>query len=109
MLTPDQIATIADELAEADRAHAVIPRITARYPEATVEDGGRVGVQEPAIVQKPGWQQRNTVCVDAAHRELGELFVRRVAGARDLRGASDHDERREQRCPYHATVMSLFR
>ena len=37
-LTPDQIAEIADELAEADRAHAVIPRITARYPDATVED-----------------------------------------------------------------------
>ena len=38
MLTPDQIAQIADELAEADRTHSVIPRITARYPEATVED-----------------------------------------------------------------------
>ena len=32
------IAAIADELAEADRAHGVIPRITARYPDATVED-----------------------------------------------------------------------
>ncbi|WP_347345623.1 2-oxo-hept-4-ene-1,7-dioate hydratase [Microbacterium sp.] len=38
MLDPDTIAAIADELAEADRAHGVIPRITARYPEATVED-----------------------------------------------------------------------
>jgi 2-oxo-hept-3-ene-1,7-dioate hydratase len=38
MLTPEQIAQIADELAEADRTHAVIPRITARYPDATVED-----------------------------------------------------------------------
>ncbi len=38
MLTPEQIAQIADELAEADRAHSVIPRITARYPDATVED-----------------------------------------------------------------------
>ena len=38
MLTPDQIAQIADELAEADRAHGVIPRITARYPEAAVDD-----------------------------------------------------------------------
>ena len=35
MLTPDQIAQIAGELAEADRAHSVIPRITARYPDAT--------------------------------------------------------------------------
>ncbi|ALJ21379.1 2-keto-4-pentenoate hydratase [Microbacterium sp. No. 7] len=38
MLQPDDIETIADELAEADRAHSVIPRITARHPEATVED-----------------------------------------------------------------------
>lgn len=37
-LTPETIATIADELAAADRDHTVIPRITARYPEATVED-----------------------------------------------------------------------
>jgi 2-oxo-hept-3-ene-1,7-dioate hydratase len=37
-LSPDQIAAIADELAEADRTHGVIPRITARHPEATIED-----------------------------------------------------------------------
>lgn len=38
MLSPDVVAAIAAELAEADRAHAVIPRITARHPDATVED-----------------------------------------------------------------------
>ncbi|UUT35804.1 2-oxo-hept-4-ene-1,7-dioate hydratase [Microbacterium elymi] len=38
MLDPDTIAQIADELAEADRAKTVIPRITARYPDATIED-----------------------------------------------------------------------
>lgn len=38
MLPPETIAQIAAELAEADRTHGVIPRITARYPEATVED-----------------------------------------------------------------------
>ena len=38
MLSPDQIATIAGELAAADRSHGVIPRITARHPDATVED-----------------------------------------------------------------------
>jgi 2-oxo-hept-3-ene-1,7-dioate hydratase len=37
-LTSQQIAAIADELAEADRAHGVIPRITARHHDATVED-----------------------------------------------------------------------
>jgi 2-oxo-hept-3-ene-1,7-dioate hydratase len=38
MLDTDTIASIAAELAEADRTHGVIPRITARYPDATVED-----------------------------------------------------------------------
>ncbi len=38
MLDADTIAAIAEELADADRTHGVIPRITARYPEATVED-----------------------------------------------------------------------
>ena len=38
MLDEATIASIADELAEAGRAHGVIPRITARYPDATIED-----------------------------------------------------------------------
>lgn len=38
MLSRDVIEHIAEELAEADRTHSVIPRITARYPEATIED-----------------------------------------------------------------------
>lgn len=37
-LTSAQRAAIASELAAADRAHGVIPRITARYPGATIED-----------------------------------------------------------------------
>lgn len=38
MLSPEAIEQIAEELAEADRAHSVVPRITARYPDATIED-----------------------------------------------------------------------
>ncbi|MDQ1131318.1 fumarylacetoacetate hydrolase family protein [Microbacterium sp. SORGH_AS_0888] len=38
MLTPAQIEQIAGELADADRDHTVVPRITARFPEATIED-----------------------------------------------------------------------
>jgi len=38
MLSPSDIEQLAAELAEADRTHGVIPRITARYPDATVED-----------------------------------------------------------------------
>lgn len=37
-LPPETIDAIATELADADRDRAVVPRITARYPEATVED-----------------------------------------------------------------------
>ncbi|MGR6963116.1 fumarylacetoacetate hydrolase family protein [Geodermatophilus sp. URMC 61] len=38
MLEAEVIAAIAEELADADRERRVIPRITARYPDATVED-----------------------------------------------------------------------
>src|SRR4051794_18617056 len=38
MLDATSISAIAAELAEADRTHGVIERITARYPDATVED-----------------------------------------------------------------------
>ncbi|WP_193127730.1 2-oxo-hept-4-ene-1,7-dioate hydratase [Gulosibacter sediminis] len=38
MLANDDIRKIAEELADAERTHTVIPRITARYSDATVED-----------------------------------------------------------------------
>ncbi|GEL94642.1 2-oxo-hept-4-ene-1,7-dioate hydratase [Cellulomonas composti] len=38
MLSAEVISALADELAGAERARATIPRITARYPDATVED-----------------------------------------------------------------------
>lgn len=38
MLEHDVIVQLADELAAADRSKALIPRITARHPAATVED-----------------------------------------------------------------------
>lgn len=38
MLTKDTITSLAEELAEAERTRGVIRRITARFPEATVED-----------------------------------------------------------------------
>lgn len=38
MLTQDQIEQIAAELEQAERTHELIERITARYPQATVED-----------------------------------------------------------------------
>jgi 2-oxo-hept-3-ene-1,7-dioate hydratase len=38
MLSDEVIAQLAAELAEADRTHGVIPRITARHPDATIDD-----------------------------------------------------------------------
>ncbi|MCR2785129.1 MULTISPECIES: 2-oxo-hept-4-ene-1,7-dioate hydratase [unclassified Microbacterium] len=38
MLDPEVIDAIAAELADAGRTHGVVPRISARYPQATVED-----------------------------------------------------------------------
>ncbi|GAB3402766.1 2-oxo-hepta-3-ene-1,7-dioic acid hydratase [Schumannella luteola] len=37
-LNPETLAQIADELAAAERDHTLIPRITARWPEATIDD-----------------------------------------------------------------------
>lgn len=42
MLDQSTIEAIAAELAEADRTKSVIPRITARYPEATIEDSYKI-------------------------------------------------------------------
>jgi 2-oxo-hept-3-ene-1,7-dioate hydratase len=41
-LTDEEVVAIAAELADADRSHGVIPRITARYPHATVADSYRI-------------------------------------------------------------------
>ncbi|MEU2679402.1 2-oxo-hept-4-ene-1,7-dioate hydratase [Streptomyces sp. NPDC007107] len=38
MLPAETIAALAEELADAERERGVIPRLTARHPEATVED-----------------------------------------------------------------------
>ena len=38
MLPNETIAQLAEELAEAERSRGVIPRITARHPDATVDD-----------------------------------------------------------------------
>ncbi len=49
-LPAETIAALAEELAGAERARAVIPRITARHPEATIED---------AYAIQGIWRERN--------------------------------------------------
>lgn len=58
MLSAETITQIAAELAEADRTHSVIPRITARYPEATVEDS--------YAIQGSGATRRSPRAVDSS-------------------------------------------
>lgn len=59
MLDKKTLATIADQLAIAGRQHTVIPRITTRYPEATVTD---------AYTIQGMWRDRN---IDAGRRLVG--------------------------------------
>ena len=58
MLDDETIARIADELVDAGKSRVPVPRLTARYPEMTVEDSYRV---------QNLWRQRG----EAAGRVLG--------------------------------------
>ena len=42
MLSEETITAIADELVQAGQTRTPVPRLTARYPEMTVEDSYRV-------------------------------------------------------------------
>lgn len=59
MLDDDTIAALADELAEAERSRTPVPRITARYPDATVEDSYAI---------QAVWRDRR---IAAGHRIIG--------------------------------------
>ncbi|MGA9872597.1 MAG: 2-oxo-hepta-3-ene-1,7-dioic acid hydratase [Rhodococcus sp. (in: high G+C Gram-positive bacteria)] len=59
MLSPQTITEIADELAEAERTRSMIPRLTARYPEMTVDDSYAVQNE---------WRRRG---VEAGRRLVG--------------------------------------
>ncbi|WP_438353637.1 fumarylacetoacetate hydrolase family protein [Microbacterium sp. CJ88] len=79
MLTPAQIDTIAAELAEADRTHGVIPRITARYPGATIEDSYAIqGV----------WRDRN---IAAGRRLVGRKIGLTSRAMQEATGITEPD------------------
>ncbi len=79
MLTAEQIATIAEELAEADRTHGIIPRITARYPHATIEDSYAIqGV----------WRDRN---VAAGRRLVGRKIGLTSKAMQEATGITEPD------------------
>ncbi len=104
MLPPDVIARIADELAEADRTHGVIPRITARYPDATIEDsyaiqgvwrdknlaagrrlvGRKIGLTSKAMQQATGITEPDygVMFDDTVHRSGAEIETSRFSNVR---------------------------
>ena len=59
MLPPDTITAIADELAVAERDRTMVPLLTERYPDMTVED---------AYAAQNEWRRR---AVDAGRRPVG--------------------------------------
>ncbi|MDO5493831.1 MAG: 2-oxo-hepta-3-ene-1,7-dioic acid hydratase [Nesterenkonia sp.] len=59
MLSTEQVAAIADELAEAERSRTTVPRLTARHPEMTVEDSYAVQNE---------WRRRG---IEAGRRPVG--------------------------------------
>ncbi|HWM16914.1 MAG TPA: fumarylacetoacetate hydrolase family protein [Microbacterium sp.] len=79
MLQPDVIAAIADELAEADRSHTVIPRITVRYPDATIDDSYAIqGV----------WRDQN---IAAGRRLVGRKIGLTSKAMQDATGITEPD------------------
>ena len=79
MLHPDVIAAIADELADADRTHSVIPRITARSPDATIDDSYAIqGV----------WRDKN---VAAGRTLVGRKIGLTSKAMQDATGISEPD------------------
>ncbi|MCR2793665.1 fumarylacetoacetate hydrolase family protein [Microbacterium sp. zg.Y625] len=79
MLDPDTVAAIATELAEADRTHGVVPRITARHPQATVEDSYAIqGV----------WRDRNLA---AGRRLVGRKIGLTSKAMQQATGISEPD------------------
>jgi 2-oxo-hept-3-ene-1,7-dioate hydratase len=78
-LPPETIASIADELAEADRTHSLIPRITARYPDATIEDSYAIqGV----------WREKN---VAAGRRLVGRKIGLTSRAMQEATGITEPD------------------
>src|SRR3954447_11415687 len=79
MLDDATIAEIADELAAAERTRSVIPRITARYPDATIEDSYAIqGV----------WRDKN---IAAGRRMVGRKIGLTSKAMQDATGITEPD------------------
>ncbi|MBO9704665.1 MAG: 2-oxo-hepta-3-ene-1,7-dioic acid hydratase [Arthrobacter sp.] len=79
MLNDSTIAQLAQELADAERDRAVIPRITARHPEATVDDS--------YAIQRV-WQEKNLA---AGRRLVGRKIGLTSKAMQQATGISEPD------------------
>lgn len=78
-LSDETIAKIAGELAEADRAKSVIERITARYPDATIEDSYAI---------QGLWRDKN---IDAGRKLVGRKIGLTSKAMQQATGISEPD------------------
>src|SRR3954470_3101299 len=79
MLDAKTIEAIADELVEAGRTRTPVPRLTARYPDMTVEDS--YAVQQL-------WRRRNE---DAGRRLVGRKIGLTSKAMQDATGITEPD------------------
>ncbi|SEB82171.1 2-oxo-hept-4-ene-1,7-dioate hydratase [Arthrobacter woluwensis] len=79
MLNDSTIAQLAQELADAERDRAVIPRITARHPEATIDDS--------YAIQRV-WQEKNLA---AGRRLVGRKIGLTSKAMQQATGISEPD------------------
>ena len=79
MLNDSTIAQLAQELADAERNRAVIPRITARHPEATIDDS--------YAIQRV-WQEKNLA---AGRRLVGRKIGLTSKAMQQATGISEPD------------------
>lgn len=79
MLPGETIRELTDELAEAERTHGMIPRITARHPEATLTD---------AYAIQGLWRERK---IEAGHRLVGRKIGLTSKAMQAATGISEPD------------------
>lgn len=79
MLTPETLASIAGDLADAEHTRSIIPRITASHPDATVEDSYAI---------QAAWRDRR---IADGHRVVGRKIGLTSKAMQQATGISEPD------------------
>ena len=70
MLNDETITAIADELVEAGRTRTPVRRLTARYPDMTVEDSYRVQNLWRHVCRRWRWKRRKSSRVSGGTSQI---------------------------------------